>query len=127
MPLLFYRSKLMNHETQQSAVRHDKGASPSERADRLSLAVAFSFPSLRRGWAKVRLLLGQVFGQPKGPDLDLPPDEGVVYGSSYRNKTLSRDALIKEMYASGVKQTKIAAEFNMSQSRVSQIIRGKNA
>ena len=116
----------MTHETQQSAVRHDKGASPLERADRFSLAVAFSFPTLRRGLSKVRLLLGQVFGKPSGPELDLPPDQGVVYGSSYRDRTLSRNTLIKEMYASGVTQTKIAAEFKMSQSRVSQIIRGKN-
>lgn len=114
----------MGHETQQRKLRHDEGASPSARANRLSFAVAFSFPTLRRALKKVRVLLGQVFGKPKGRSLDLPSDTGVVFGSSYRDKTVERDSLIKEMHSGGVKQRMIAEEFNLSQSRVSQIIRG---
>jgi len=115
----------MTHETQQRNVRHNEGASPLERADRLSLAVAFSFPALRRALKKVRLLLGQGVGKSKGHSLDLPPDDGVVYGSSYRDKCLTRNMLIREMHESGVTQTKIASEFGISQSRVSQILKGE--
>ena len=115
----------MNHETQQSAVRHDEGASPLERANRLSLAVAFSFPALRRGCEKVRLLLGQVFGKPKGPDLDLPPHEGLVHRSVHQDFRLERDARIRMAHEIGATQKEIAEEVGLSQARVSQIIRGK--